>query len=162
MNQDAFSIPLSLFALIDWHGFFFLLFAAIACIAALMVVLTDNVVRMALHLILSLGATAGLFFLAGAEFIGAMQLMIYVGGTLVLLVFGVMLTAQTQLVALRTPASDRVLAGILAAALLAVLVQAAFSIESWQKSGQGIVSAPTATPLGMAPVSYTHLRAHET
>lgn len=152
MNQDAFSISLSLFALIDWHGFFFLLFTAIACIAALMVVLTDNVVRMALHLILSLGATAGLFFLAGAEFIGAMQLMIYVGGTLVLLVFGVMLTAQTQLVALRTPAGDRVLAGILAAALLAVLVQAAFSIESWQKSGQGIVSAPTATPLGMALV----------
>ena len=69
-----------------------------------------------------------------------------------LLVFGVMLTAQTQLVALRTPAGDRVLAGILAAALLAVLVQAAFSIESWQKSGQGIVSAPTATPLGMALV----------
>jgi NADH-quinone oxidoreductase subunit J len=63
-----------------------------------------------------------------------------------------MLTAQTQLVALRTPAGDRVIAGILAASLLAVLVQAAFSIESWQKSGQGVATAPTATPLGMALV----------
>ena len=78
--------------------------------------------------------------------------MIYVGGTLVLLVFGVMLTAQTQLVALRTPAGDRVIAGILAAAVLAVLVQAAFSIESWQKAGHGVATAPTATPLGMALV----------
>jgi NADH-quinone oxidoreductase subunit J len=140
------------FAAIDWHGLFFLLFAAIACGAAIMVVLTDNVVRMALHLVLSLGATAGLFFLAGSEFVGAMQLMIYVGGTLVLLVFGVMLTAQTQLVSLRTPAADRVLAGILAAALFAVLVQSAVSVEAWRQPGRAEVSAPTATPLGMALV----------
>ncbi len=57
-------------------------------------VLTSNIVRMAFYLVLSLGATSGLFFLAGADFVGAMQLMIYVGGTLVLLVFGVMLTAK--------------------------------------------------------------------
>ncbi|HIK93640.1 MAG TPA: NADH-quinone oxidoreductase subunit J, partial [Planctomycetes bacterium] len=36
----------------------------------------------------------GLFFLADADFIGAAQLLIYVGGTLVLLVFGIMLTAS--------------------------------------------------------------------
>lgn len=139
-------------AAVDWHGLFFLLFAAIACGAAVMVVLSDNVVRMALHLVLSLGATAGLFFLAGAEFVGAMQLMIYVGGTLVLLVFGVMLTAQTQLIALKTPTGDKVLAGILGAALFAVLVQSAFSIESWRRPGVSEVAAPTATPLGMALV----------
>ena len=150
MNHETLGVIGSVIPFLDWHGFFFLLFAGVACVAAVMVVLSDNVVRMALHLVLSLGATAGLFFLAGAEFVGAMQLMIYVGGTLVLLVFGVMLTAQTQLVALRTPAGDRVIAGILAAALLAVLVQAAFSIDSWQKSGQGVAAAPTATPLGMA------------
>ncbi len=75
-------------AAINWHTLFFLLFAALACGFAIAVAAADNVVRMALYLILSLGATAGLFFLAGAEFVGAMQLMIYVGGTLVLLVFG--------------------------------------------------------------------------
>lgn len=139
-------------ALIDWHAAFFLLFALVACGAAVMVVLTDNVVRMALHLVLSLGATAGLFFLAGAEFVGSMQLMIYVGGTLVLLVFGVMLTAQTKLVTLQTPPGDRVLAGILAAALLAVLVQSAVSIEPWRQPGRAVTQPPTATPLGMALV----------
>ncbi|HEX3868882.1 MAG TPA: NADH-quinone oxidoreductase subunit J, partial [Pirellulales bacterium] len=73
---------------INWHSFFFLLFALVACGFAVAVVLSTNIVRMALYLILSLGATAGLFFLAGADFVAAMQLMIYVGGTLVLLVFG--------------------------------------------------------------------------
>jgi NADH-quinone oxidoreductase subunit J len=139
-------------AAIDWHASLFALFALVACGAAVMVVVTDNVVRMALHLVLSLGATAGLFFLAGAEFVGSMQLMIYVGGTLVLLVFGVMLTAQTKLVALRTPSGDRVIAGILAAALLAVLVQSAVSIETWRRPGRAETQPPTATPLGMALV----------
>ncbi len=70
---------------INWHSFFFLLFALVACVFALAVVFSSNIVRMAFYLVLSLGATAGLFFLAGADFVGAMQLMIYVGGTLVLL-----------------------------------------------------------------------------
>ena len=78
----------------NWHSFFFLLFALVAGVFAVAVVFTSNIVRMAFYLMLSLGATAGLFFLAGADFVGAMQLLIYVGGTLVLLIFGVMLTAQ--------------------------------------------------------------------
>jgi NADH-quinone oxidoreductase subunit J len=79
---------------INWHTLFFLLFAIPTCVFAVAVVVSTNVVRMAMCLIASLAAVAGLYFLAGADFVGAMQLMIYVGGTLVLLVFGVMLTAQ--------------------------------------------------------------------
>ena len=142
----------SLVASINWHTVFFLLFAALACGFAVAVAAADNVVRMALYLILSLGATAGLFFLAGAEFVGAMQLMIYVGGTLVLLVFGVMLTAQSTLVSMRSAAGDRVLAAVAAVALLAVLLQAAFSVESWRLPAGGVVDQPAATPLGMALV----------
>ena len=99
-------------AAINWHTLFFLLFAGLACGFAIAVVAADNIVRMALYLVLSLGATAGLFFLAGAEFVGAMQLMIYVGGTLVLLVFGVMLTAQSPFVSMGVSTGDKVLAGM--------------------------------------------------
>ncbi len=141
---------------INWHGFFFLLFALLACGLALAVVLADNVVRMAFYLVLSLGATAGLFFLAGAEFVGAMQLMIYVGGTLVLLIFGVMLTAQEPFVAIRTSTRDKVLAGVVGGALLAVLLQAALTGPAWSGhtavDASAGVSQPTATPLGMALV----------
>ncbi len=70
---------------INWQSFFFLFFAAIACAFAVAVVMTGNIVRMAAYLVVSLGAVAGLFFLAGADFLGAVQLMVYVGGTMVLL-----------------------------------------------------------------------------
>ena len=137
-------------ATVNWHSVLFLLFAAVACACAVAVVLADNVVRMAFYLVLSLAATAGLFFLAGAEFVGAMQLMIYVGGTLVLLVFGVMLTAQSPFVAIKTSTSDRVLAGLVGTALLAVLLQAAFRVEPWRRPAMAAVAAPAATPIGMA------------
>ena len=139
-------------AAVNFHTLLFYLFALLACGFAVGVVVADNVVRMALYLVLSLGATAGLFFLAGAEFIGAMQLMIYVGGTLVLLVFGVMLTAQAPFVTIKTSPGDRVLAGIVAASLLALLLQAAFSVEAWRRPGLGEVARPAATPIGVALV----------
>ena len=101
---------------INWNSVFFLLFALVACVFALAVVLTSNIVRMALYLVLSLGATAGLFFLAGADFVGAMQLLIYVGGTLVLLVFGVMLTAQGPFISMKTTGGEWILAAFVGGA----------------------------------------------
>jgi NADH-quinone oxidoreductase subunit J len=123
----------------------------LACGFAVAVVLSDNVVRMALYLVLSLGATAGLFFLAGAEFIGAMQLMIYVGGTLVLLVFGVMLTAQAPFVSIKTAAGTSVLAGVVAMPRCWPAAAGGLSVKAWR----GRLPAswrPAATPIGMALV----------
>ncbi len=142
---------------INWHSFFFLVFAAVACIFAVAVVLSSNIVRMALYLILSLGSTAGLFFLAGADFVAAMQLMIYVGGTLVLLVFGVMLTAQGPFVSMKTRGGDWILAALVSGGLLALLVPASFSIGGWRNIDEPVEQAiaidesrlATSAPLGM-------------
>jgi NADH-quinone oxidoreductase subunit J len=138
---------------INWHTFFFLLFALVACAFALAVVLSSNIVRMAFYLVISLGAVAGLFFLAGADFVGAMQLLIYVGGTLVLLVFGVMLTARTPFVEMKTSGAGWILAAILGGSLLAVLLQTAFSVEDWRgqtTEADSPAEAPrTATRLGL-------------
>jgi NADH-quinone oxidoreductase subunit J len=81
-----------------------------------------------------------------------MQLMIYVGGTLVLLVFGVMLTAQAPLVSIKPSSSDRTLTAVAGASLLSLLLTAAFSVDAWRGPGVGVVPAPSATPLGMALV----------
>ena len=115
--------------MIIWHSFFFLLFALVACTAAIAMVVSTNVVRMAFYLVISLGAVAGLYFLAGADFVGAMQLMIYVGGTLVLLIFGVMLTAQRPFVSMKTDRKDVIVAAGIGVCLLAMLVKAAFSVD---------------------------------
>lgn len=127
-----------------WHSVLFALFAAAACGFAAMVVFSSNVVRMAFYLVISLSATSGLFFLAGADFVGAMQLMIYVGGTLVLLIFGVMLTAQQRFVHMRPTRSEVVLAGLLGSALLLLLGSAAFSVPAWR--GEGPKAASFDTP----------------
>ncbi|MBL9123594.1 MAG: NADH-quinone oxidoreductase subunit J, partial [Planctomycetaceae bacterium] len=130
---------------INWQSFFFLLFAAVACVFAVAVVVTSNVVRMAFYLILSLGATAGLFFLAGADFVAAMQLMIYVGGTLVLLIFGVMLTAQSPFISLKTHSGEWILAAILGGSLLAVLIQTAIGVPDWTLPAP-VAAAPAEAP----------------
>src|SRR3954466_3761824 len=116
---------------IYWPSFFFLLFAGIACAFAVAVVITPNIVRMAFYLVLSLAATAGLFFLAGQDFVGAMQLLIYVGGTLVLLVFGVMLTSQERFVSMKTMAGDWLIGLGAGTALLFLLIIAATSVRDW-------------------------------
>jgi NADH:ubiquinone oxidoreductase subunit 6 (subunit J) len=110
---------------LNWHTCFFFLLAAAACASALAVVLTGNIVRMACWLVVSLAAVAGLFFLAGAEFLGAVQLMVYVGGTMVLLVFGVMLTARGPFVSMKIGAGQWLTAVVVGGLLLAVLLQAA-------------------------------------
>jgi NADH-quinone oxidoreductase subunit J len=135
---------------INWHSVFFLAFAFVACGFALAVLISSNIVRMAFYLILSLAATSGLFFLAGADFVGAMQIMIYVGGTLVLLIFGVMLTAKGPFITMRTSAGEWILGAIVGGSLLAVLLSAATSVDAWQPVAElPAQSPPTATRLGM-------------
>lgn len=140
------------------NNFLFLLCSGFAGIFAIAVVLSSNIVRMAFYLVLSLSATAGLFFLAGADFVGAMQLMIYVGGTLVLLVFGVMLTAQSQFVSMRTSSGELLTALMLGGALLFVLAFTAMNVPMWEPTQNPTVSEDTpvitATPIGMALEGY--------
>ena len=117
--------------------------------------LTSNIVRMAFYLTLSLGATAGLFFLAGAEFVGAMQLLIYVGGTLVLLIFGVMLTAQARFISMKTSGAEWVAAAMLGSSLLGILLWAGFSIGDWRTARAdtatlALIENKTSTPIGLA------------
>lgn len=109
----------------------FWVFAILTCGGAIAVVATQNVVRMAFWLVVSLGSVAALFFLLHADFLGAAQLLIYVGGTVVLLVFGVMLTASGPTVQIKTSPAEAFLGAGVGLLLLFVLM---FSISavSWR------------------------------
>ncbi len=65
--------------------------AATAVTAAILVVLMSRVVYSALALIVCFGATAGLFFQLGAQFIAAVQVIVYAGAIMVLFLFVIML-----------------------------------------------------------------------
>ena len=121
--------------------FLFWLFAALTCGGAIAVVVSQNVVRMAFWLVLSLGSTAGLFFLLGADFVGATQLLIYVGGTVVLLIFGVMLTASGPYIRIRTSPADAFLAAGVGVLFLGMIV-AAISAVDWRGTSLKVADIP--------------------
>jgi NADH-quinone oxidoreductase subunit J len=109
-------------------------FALMAVVCAVAVVVSQNVVRMAFWLILSLAATAGLFFSLNADFVGAAQLLIYVGGTLVLLIFGVMLTASGPFLQIKSRPGEMVLGGVVGLVLLGLILSSAISVD-WANRG---------------------------
>lgn len=99
----------------------FYFFGLLTVLSAIAVVISQTVVRMAFWLVISLGSTAALFFLADADFVGAAQLLIYVGGTLVLLVFGVMLTASGPYLRIETSPGETIIASLIGLLFLAIV-----------------------------------------
>lgn len=73
------------------EAFFFWFFGLAAIFAALLTVMARNAVHSALFLISSLVSVAALFILARAEFIAGVQILVYVGGVMVLFLFVIML-----------------------------------------------------------------------
>lgn len=73
-------------------GFLFLILSALALWSALLVVTTDRIVHAALWLVITLGSLAGCYLLLAAEFVAWVQVLIYIGAVVVLLMFALMLT----------------------------------------------------------------------
>jgi NADH:ubiquinone oxidoreductase subunit 6 (subunit J) len=113
----------------ELHSFLFWSIAIVTGGCAVMVVVSQNIVRAATWLLFALGGTSGIFFLLGADFVGATQLFVYVGGTLVLVIFGVMLTAQGPFITMKTSPAEWAIAGVVGFLLFGVI---AFSVLSMQ------------------------------
>ncbi len=75
-----------------FDSFLFYLSAFLTCFGAILVVLERNLMHACIYLLMSLIGTAGLYFTLGADFLGATQLVVYVGGVVILMLFAVMLT----------------------------------------------------------------------
>lgn len=131
----------------------FAVVATVTAVSALGVVLSRNVVRMAVWLLFTLIGVSLLYFLLGAEFVGAAQLIVYIGGTLVLVVFGVMLTAQGPMRELRTPPVQLAVGGVLGAILIALLVAVSIRIALPPTPEEG--KLPGVSPLGLAFLGVT-------
>lgn len=77
-----------------FYSFAWFVMIFIAGISAFGILLVKKVLHAALLLILCLMSIAALYLLVGAEFLGVSQIMIYAGGILVLILFGIMLTSR--------------------------------------------------------------------
>jgi NADH:ubiquinone oxidoreductase subunit 6 (subunit J) len=99
----------------------FWLVASLTGLCAVATVVTQNIVRAATWLLFTLAGTSAIFFLLGADLVGATQLLVYVGGTLILVVFGVMLTAQGPFISMKTSGAEWAISMVAGLLLLAVL-----------------------------------------
>jgi len=100
---------------------FFYIFAAMTLLGAVLTITRRNPVHSAISLIVSLLGVAGLYLLQGAEFLFAAQIVLYVGGIMVLFLFVIML------VNLDAAAKEREFSGQWPVALAAVAAVAALA-----------------------------------
>src|SRR5438105_15683454 len=105
----------------DITPFLFWVVFGLTALSAIATVVTHNIVRAATWLLFTLAGTSGIFFLLGADLVGAIQLLVYVGGTLVLVVFGVMLTAQGPFINMKTSGAEWAISAVVGILLLGVL-----------------------------------------
>ena len=108
----------------------FYLVAGTTVISSLGVCIAKNIVRMAVWLFVALGSVALLYLLLAANFLGAIQLLVYAGGTLVLLIFGIMLTSKSPWVRFEPHRLEFFGAAVICGALLVGLC-AALTGTTW-------------------------------
>ena len=112
---------------------FFFGLAAVIAFSALRVVTAKNIVHCALYLVMVLAGIAGLYILLAAEFVFAVQLIVYIGAIVVLFLFGIMLTRAPLGVTADLDNNQRGLAAVvglfLAGALGAVLYDAFHGVK---------------------------------
>lgn len=115
------------------YDFIFYLFAAITILSGLMVVSSGNIVRSGFYLLATLFGVSGLYVLLGADFVAVTQIMVYIGGILILLLFGVMLTSDITRVEIKKgktavlPAIVGV--GVLLGSITSILMKTNWKIE---------------------------------
>jgi NADH-quinone oxidoreductase subunit J len=126
----------------------FYFFALIIVVSAAVVVFSGNIVRSAFSLMFTFFGVAGLYVLLGADFIAVTQVLVYVGGILVLILFGVMLTTKVINVEMKTKTLNTAPAAMLAALLVGTLC-GIFWITDWVTPAPSNAEAPASTASGI-------------
>ena len=125
----------------------FYMMAGLAVACAVGVALSRNILHSAFSLLGTLAGVAGLYFLLGADFIAVVQLLVYVGGILVLILFAVLLTREISDIKISN-LSVSILGGLPAALLMLAMVVHTTTKAPFKATVA--VAAPTVNRLGDA------------
>ncbi len=112
------------------YDLFFYLFALIILISAVIVVSSRHIVRSAFALLFTLFGVAGIYVMLNADFLAIVQLIVYIGGILILIIFGVMLTNKAVNVQIKTKAMN-VLPATIAVGIFAGVLTATLAKNKW-------------------------------
>jgi NADH:ubiquinone oxidoreductase subunit 6 (subunit J) len=134
--------------------FLFYAFAALTLASALVILFTRNLLYAAFSLIFCFLGVAAIYVLSGADFIGVTQIVVYVGGVLILLIFGVMLTNRISTSPVITDLHNQFWGYLLPAGLLILLIGTLgqLALPDWALRAQEnatLVQASTVAPIGV-------------
>jgi NADH:ubiquinone oxidoreductase subunit 6 (subunit J) len=127
------------------EAFVFWVLAIVTVGSAAVVVFARTLIYSAFSLLFTFFGVAGLYVLLGADFLAATQLLIYVGGILVLLLFGVMLTHKIYDLELKAE-TTQLAPGLIVAAGLFVILAATAVRTQWPSVARP--PAPTTAEIG--------------
>jgi NAD(P)H-quinone oxidoreductase subunit 6 len=130
-------------SLLEGSAFYFL--AALAVAGALIVAASRNIVHSAFALLAAFFGVAGLYVLLAADLVAVVQLLVYVGGILVLILFAVMLTSRINAAEISNP-SLGALGGVLA--LVAVCGPLLWVAPRFPSSAPAAAAVPTTARIG--------------
>ena len=124
----------------------FYVFAFITVVSAFIVVFSRNIIYSAFSLLGTFAGVAAIYVFLGADFVAAVQVLIYVGGILVLILFAVMLTHRITDVQITNRAVGTIPALVVMGTFVFLLVQI-IRETPWQKAKE-IIYAPTTARIG--------------
>jgi len=125
----------------------FYFFAFVALASAAVVVISRNIIYSAFSLLFTFFGVAGIYVLLNADFLAVTQLLIYVGGILVLIVFGIMLTNKVVHVEIKTGTLQTFPASIIVAMTAGTLC-GVFYVTDWHIVRQTPAAVTTTSQLG--------------
>ena len=129
--------------------FIFYGFALMTVSSALLVVTVRNIVHAAFSLMVTLFGVAGLYVFLQADFLAATQVIVYVGGILVLILFGVMMTSGRLEMRIHIERGQLLLGGVVALALLTLLLTVIANTPAWKNlTDDGTALLPTTKDIG--------------
>jgi len=111
--------------------FIFLGLCALIASSAIWVVVSPNLVHSAVSLLITLFGVAGLYVFLYADFLAATQVVIYVGGILVLIIFGVMLTNKIDKPVIASDSSNKII-GVLVSGFIFSILSIVILQTDWQ------------------------------
>ncbi len=133
----------------------FYIFSALTLAAALLILFSKNLIYGAFALFVAFLGVAALYVLAGADFLAVSQIMIYVGGILVLLIFGIMLTQKkeksndsTRHNRIEVPITRKIWGFLTGAGLFALLVKVIMSSD-FKMAGEEMSTKSTIKTIGV-------------
>jgi NADH-quinone oxidoreductase subunit J len=129
-----------------YHQLLFWTFAVLAVAPGLGILISKDIVRQAFWLLASLSGFAGLYLHLGADFLGFTQVVVYIGGILILFLFGVMLTQRADVPLKEVRGWGLILPGLIAGALSAAgLLAVILKTPEWREARQPGPTSTTAT-----------------